>query len=205
MAVGDLYRFVRTCLVDGQTHVNVMHFIEETDAGSEPEQALLDAWDAGTGDSSGPESRIQDCMRGYTSLLLQSISAQRIQPTEGEIFARGIEFGPGTATDTGLPTFSQWKLGIRTTNNSRSGRGGIYIGAVPEGGTTGNSVTGGFAISQQGLLDSLVRRFTLGGSEYSGFVLGVYSRLNLSFASATTLTGASTLGTMRSRRVGRGT
>lgn len=207
MAVGDILRFVRKVEIDGQLHVNVLHFLDNgvtpTPPNTTVEEELLRTWDRSV-DTTGPENLYRQLFRGYTTIVQVSLSAQIIFPAKEEIFERAFDTGVSSALDSGLPTFSQTKVNISTTRQDRSGRGGFYVGGIAEQHTDGNFVNAAYQTLQTNFIDALGRYYTVGGADYDGFVLGVWSTLLNEWNPWQTIAAASDLGTMRSRRSGRG-
>lgn len=199
MAQGDIYRLARSCTIDGVLNVNVMHFIE-TVTTPLPEQALIDAWQ-GTGNV---EAYVKAFQNGAESWVNGSITVQRISPTKGELAEAPMNSSGLPALVAGLPTFAQIAVRINTALNSRSGRGRNYFGGVPEAQTIGNVITAGYQTIITDYMDRMNDVFASGGADFSGFELGVWSETLQQFNVATSLVVGSELGTMVSRRLGRG-
>lgn len=204
MALGDIYRLIRTVEIDGQTCINVLHFADEAGGGEGREEALLNAWDPPAGTDPAVEDLYQGLQKGFTSYTQVSLSAQRIQPDEGEIVTRAFNRGKTPATDSGLPTFAQVRFILQSDRKDRSGRGGFFMSGIAEGATDGNAINGVLIPEIQNVIQAIENVFTADGLAFSGFVIGVFSRLLLEFFEATSISHATTLGTMVSRRVGHG-
>ena len=203
MAIGDVIRFIRRVEIDGQLHVNVLHFGDQVESRPDGVEELLDQWDNPFA-TLCPEEAFRELQRGYTSLTQIDISAQVIYPTEGEIISRGIESPAAASTDSGLPSFAQTKFSIATFLNSRSGRGGFYVGGIPESATNGNLVTAAYQLEQTNVIGRIAAYFSIGGAEYDGYILGVWSELLQDWNAMSSMSAAADIGTMRSRRTGRG-
>lgn len=203
MAIGDVYRLVRSVELDGQLHVNVLHFLQTLTVGADPETDLMDDWDDNFVPTC-PEKLYQLCQAGYTSLVQVGLTAQKVLPIEGDLFGRGIESIPGAAVDSGLPTFASVKTTISTAQPGRSGRGGFFISGIPEGYTTGNVLAFGGTSAFDNFLGAIELVYSAGGAAYAGFTIGVLSRLLVDFYPATSLSANTVLGTMRSRKAGVG-
>lgn len=204
MATGDVYRLIRTVEIDGQTCVNVLHFADVDGVGQDREEEVLDAWDPEPGTEPSPEDIYQTLQRGFTTYTQMSLSCQKIQPEEGEIVTRAFNRGKSIAQDSGLPTFAQMKYLLTTDLNSRSGRGGFYMSGIAESKTDGNSLNVAFIPEVQSFITAVESVFSADGAQFSGFVIGVFSRLLLEFNAAKVISHATTLGTMVSRRLGHG-
>lgn len=203
MAIGDIIRFTRKVELDGQLHVNVMHFSDQVETRPDGLMTLLELWDQPTV-ATYPENVFKGLQNGYTSLVQIGFTAQVIWPTEGEIIEKGFATVSTPADDSGLPTFAQTKFSIATTRNDRSGRGGFYVGGIAELMTAGNQVTSAYQNKQQNVINMFNQFFALGGANYDGYLIGVWSQLHLEWNMMTSMSAASDLGTMRSRRLGRG-
>lgn len=203
MAIGDVYRLVRSVELDGQLHVNVLHFIQTLAVGVNPETDLMDDWDDQF-DATCPENALLRIQNGYTSFTQIGLTAQKILPEEGDLFGRGFESVVPAVTDSGLPTFASVKTTISTAHSGRSGRGGFFISGIPEADTIGNVLNSGGAGAFSDFLDAIALVYSAGGASYAGFTIGVLSRLLVDFFPATSLTTNTVLGTMRSRKAGVG-
>lgn len=203
MAQGDIYRFSRIVSIDGELHVNVMHFMDNLASRDFPEQELMEAWDDHL-NAVGPENTFRVLQVGYTTLTKIGMTCQRIWPDKGDVVEQGFETGVTTALDTGLPTFAQTKFSIQTTRPGRSGRGGFYVGGIPEGETVGNLIDSQYQSRQLSVLNMFIDYFSIGGSQFTNWVGGVWSQKDLSFGIIQSISAATDIGTMRSRRAGRG-
>jgi hypothetical protein len=210
MAVGDVYQLTRHVILNGQDHVNVLHFQETAGApAQDKEEFLAFAFDPGTAEpvaANRPDEKFTSIQRGYTSVAKVGLSVRRIFPTVGETYQRQLTSTFSAAVDDGLPTFCQQKVLLATDLISRSGRGGFHIGGIPETYTTGNVVTHATQILRlDDLITAIINVHTASGSAFAGYVIGVFSRLLLEFNAATVLSYTTNLGSMVSRRLGQGT
>ena len=103
-----------------------------------------------------------------------------------------------------MPTFAQFKLNFLTTRKDRSGRGGMYVGGIAESDTIGNAIQSNLVAKIDIFIIELLARYVAGGSKFTGFEAGVWSELLQEFNLLTTVSINPTMGTMRSRRAGRG-
>lgn len=203
MAIGDVYRLVRSVELDGQLHVNVLHFLQTLTVGVDPEVDLMADWDDEFVPTC-PEKAYLNIQRGFTSIVQIGLTAQKILPVEGDLFGRPFESVPPAALDTGLPTFASVKTTISTAQPGRSGRGGFFASGIAEGHTDGNVLGFGGTSVFTNFLDAIELVYSAGGAAYAGFTIGVLSRLLIDFFPATSLSTNTILGTMRSRKAGVG-
>lgn len=207
MALLDVYRLSRTVILDGIRTVNVMHFQDTVGTftpGTE-ENELMDAFDPVSGAIPDVNTRMIQLQRGYETVTPVGLTVQRIQPTLGFEVGRGFNktWNPVDRL-TGLPQFSQLKLTFFSDLPGRSGRGGIYLAGIAEAQVLASTPEAALNTAAQNLVDAFIDAFTAPGPQFIGFTLGVFSRLLLEYHNLTSMSFASTVGTMRSRRVGVG-
>ena len=203
MAIGDVYRLVRSVELDGQLHVNVLHFLQTLTVGVDPEVDLMADWDDEFVPTC-PEKALLNIQVGNSSIVQIGLTAQKILPVEGDLFGRAFESTPPAAVDTGLPTFASVKTTISTAQPGRSGRGGFFVSGIAEGHTTGNILGFGGTQVFSNFLEAIALVHSAGGAAYAGFTIGVLSRLLNDFYPSTSLSTNTILGTMRSRKAGVG-
>lgn len=207
MAIGDVYQIVRQVYVDGNAHFNVLHVIDDQASGDNREDTIAAIWDntSPAPATDAPEARLYIMMRGAVEIIRDKLTVQRISPTKGEVFEYGFEARTPPTLSAGLPTFCSVLFTIATTLNSRSGKGGLFVGALAESDTTNNQVTTTFGSSfATPFVNALLESFTPAGDNYGGFTLGVWSRLLNQFNPVQTISFGSLIGTQRSRKQGRG-
>ena len=208
MALGDTYRLTRRVLINGQQHHNVLHF---SDTNTVPpaqgeEQALLDAWIGNPALPVGnePEVELKGIQRGAVTRQVLGISAQRILPTVG-FAVETTNTGPfAVVVDTGLPSMAQTSVLFQSDIGGRSGRGRMLISGIPEAYTTGNFSGASLDSDVDDFIDALIRVFTASGAGFAGFVLGVFSRLLIEIHPVVSFGHQAAIGTIVSRREGRG-
>lgn len=198
MAIGDVYEVVIKGHHDGQETNNVLHFKAKA---TDTEEQLADL--------------ILDCV---TDSLLAAVSsewtfrgvyAKRVYPTTSVEAIQNGDEAPGTG-GAGLPPTDAAVISLRTGHSGRSGHGRMYIPAIPEASQVGGTLESAAMVALASFITCLAANF-IDGSE--AFDWGVVSRKEKAATPGTVanwffpLTSAVVnpdLGTMRSRKKGRG-
>lgn len=145
---------------------------------------------------------------------------KRVTPDIGPVVEIGTEAGDviqGDAEGDSLPTYASVCVNIHTTRGGRSGRGRMFLPAVPEGATSGSYVTTTqpYWLAIVAYLACVATKFIAASelSEANKFELGVMSRkigglkapfAAAGFARAVRLQPLNRLSHNVSRKVGRG-
>jgi hypothetical protein len=148
-----------------------------------------------------------------TQFTLERVRLQAVDPTlTDEVIVTTNLPDSGEVANESLPSFTAAVLSFRTGMGGKSKRGRMYIAGVPENGQTDSLVTAAERDLLQDFVACLIAQFT-GNVGAGGFRLGVYSRklggvkpmnMSLGWVPVTSISQNSALGTMRSRKLGRG-
>jgi hypothetical protein len=205
MAIGDVYQLVRKINLNGNLHLNVLNFLQTDEVAGGAEDALNEAFQVAATSNDPVNSRLTLLQRGFGTLERLSIDIKRISVTEGEVFQYSHEPPGPQVPVAGLPNYASVKILINSSLNTRSGKGGFFLGGIAESDTTQNVLTSSAMTSYfDPLLTAIEDAFHPNGTDYSGFHIGVWSRVLQQFNVAVSLGYSTQLGTTNSRKLGRG-
>lgn len=198
MPVGDIFEWQLLGIMEGQRTRNIFHYRTVAEAGT---GATLQAMGGALYTNIGTLLRLFMSSNYFT----EGFRITRIRPTLGVPYEDSDESDAGAVAGDSLPTFVAAIITIHTALGGRKRRGRKYIGGVPEANADQSGLTAAALVVLQNAADEFNDAITVGtlGNE-TQIEPVLYSRSDNTFNLITGATARSKLGTMRSRKIGRG-
>lgn len=214
--LGDVWEVKVLGKQEGQDCINVWHF-SSLSADSDVYTNLLQALAACV---------ITNLIPGLSSLYrFQGVQGRRISPTLGpvlEFFPNQNQSVQGAIATDSLPAFNACVISLHTTRGGKSGRGRKYLPPMPEANTTASliNIEGAYWVAILAFVACVVQKFITSDPvpALGTWAVGVWSRGTparlahvppipaqaAAFAPCTDIVPHREIGTMRTRKVGRG-